>query len=314
MIGYKAIKTLNDIENHDQEFQEGYKVLFLCEGDCGKKYLGVSTRYEQVLYASTLENLEPNSSKCYSGSGPDWVEHKRTCNHKHKLTILDTQIDLNIHKKKCREYSYSLASEGKHVGNDETFLNERVEVGVQDRQINIDEFDIGEYDVLNYVEDIPLEKTYVSETEINPDNKSPEDILISNDLKETTTRVLASLSPREERLLRLRFGIGTGVRTSHTLSDIGESFGINPERTRQIEAKALRKLKHPLRGGKLAQFMSEKFQEERISELRTHLTEVTRKNKAKYRKQVILQKKRYASMREVSLQRKLDEASSRSKK
>jgi hypothetical protein len=53
------------------------------------------------------------------------------------------------------------------------------------------------------------------------------------------------------------------VRTSHTLSDIGESYGINPERTRQIEAKALRKLKHPLRSGKLAQFMSEKFQEER---------------------------------------------------
>jgi len=264
MIGYKAIKTLNDIENHDQEFQEGYKVLFLVEGDCGMKYLGVSTRYEEVLYASNLDYLpKSNSSVCYAGSGPAWSKHRKKCNHKHKLTILDTQIDLNIHKKKCREYSYSLASEGKHVGNDETFLNERPETGVQDRQINKEEFDICEYDVLNYVEDIPLEKVYVSETEINSANKSPEDILIYNDLKETITRVLASIAPREERLLRLRFGIGTGVRTSHTLRDIGESCGINPERTRQIEAKALRKLKHPLRSGKLAQFMSEKFQEER---------------------------------------------------
>jgi len=256
MIGYKTINTLQDLENHDQEFEKGFKVLFLCEGGCGKKYLGASTRYERVLYASTLENLEPNSSKCYSGSGPDWIEHKRTCNHKHKLTILDTQSDLKTHQENAIEYSYHLSSgnENVHVGDCEIFLNSKIESGVPDRQINIDEFDMGEYDVLNYVEDIPLEKVYVSETEINSANKSPEDVTIDNNLNETITRVLGLLSPREERVLRLRYGIGAGVRTSHTLSDIAESLGVIPERTRQIEAKALRKLKHPLRARKLAQF------------------------------------------------------------
>ena len=256
MMSRKKIKTLQDIENYDKKFQEGYKVIFLVEGDCGKKYLGTSNRYEAVLYASNLEYLpKSNTRNCYAGSGPDWVEHRKTCNHKHKLTILDTQSDLETHKKNATEYSYSLSSEGKHVGNDETFLNEKIESGVQDRQINIDEFDIGEYDVLNYVEDIPLEKVYVSKTEINPDNKSPEDVTIDNNLNEIITKVLHSLSPREERVLRLRFGIGTGVRTSHTLRDIGESMNLTDTGVAFIEAKALRKLRHPSRSRKLAQFM-----------------------------------------------------------
>jgi len=256
MIGYKTIKTLQDLEDYDQEFEEGFKVLFLCEGGCGKKYLGASTKYERVLYASTLEDLEPNSSKCYSGSGPDWVEHKKTCNHKHTLRILDTEKDLKTHQKKAIDLSKKLSSgnENVHVGDCEIFLNNKIEAGVGNKKKNKEEDDICEHDALNYVEDIPLEKTYVSETEINPDNKSPEDILIRNDLKETTTRVLASLTPREERLLRLRFGIGTGVRTSHSLRDIGESYGIGANRTMQIEAKALRKLRHPSRSRKLAQF------------------------------------------------------------
>jgi RNA polymerase sigma factor (sigma-70 family) len=257
MIGYKTINTLQDLENHDQEFEKGYKVLFLCEGDCGKKYLGASTRYEQVLYASTLENLEPNSSKCYSGSGTDWIEHKRTCNHKHKLTILDTQSDLKTHQENAIEYSYHLSSgnENVHVGDCEIFLNSKIESGVPDRQINIDEFDMGEYDVLNYVEDIPLEKVYVSETEINSANKSPEDVTIDNNLNETITRVFGSLSPREERVLRLRYGVGAGVRTSHTLSDIGESMNLNKTTIAIIEENAIKRLRHPSRSRKLSSFI-----------------------------------------------------------
>ena len=68
-------------------------------------------------------------------------------------------------------------------------------------------------------------------------------------LKETTTRVLASLTPREERVLRMRFGIG--MNTDHTLEEVGQQFSVTRERIRQIEAKALRKLKHPSRSRKL---------------------------------------------------------------
>ncbi len=66
--------------------------------------------------------------------------------------------------------------------------------------------------------------------------------------RETTTRVLASLTPREERVLRLRFGIG--MNTDHTVEEVGQEFSLPPERVRQIEAKALRKLKHPSRSRK----------------------------------------------------------------
>ena len=278
MIGHKTIKNLQDLEDYDQEFEEKWKVLFLCEGGCGKKYLGASMNYERVLYASTLEDLEPNSSKCYSGSGPDWVEHKKTCNHKHTLTIKDTTRDLKKHQKKAIDLSYKLSSgnENVHVGDCEIFLNNKIESGVGNKKKNKDEDGICEHDVLNYVEDIPLEKVYVSETEINPDNKSPEDVTIDNNLNETMTRVLSKLKAREERLLRLRFGIGIGVRTSHTLSDIAESLGVIPERARQIEAKAFRRLKHPLLSGRLVHFMSENFQSER----RTFLDEATRKRRA----------------------------------
>jgi RNA polymerase primary sigma factor len=72
----------------------------------------------------------------------------------------------------------------------------------------------------------------------------PLDSAIQENLKETTTRVLASLTPREERVLRMRFGIG--MNTDHTLEEVGQQFSVTRERIRQIEAKALRKLKHPL--------------------------------------------------------------------
>ena len=65
------------------------------------------------------------------------------------------------------------------------------------------------------------------------------------ELRETTTRVLATLTPREERVLRMRFGIG--MNTDHTLEEVGQQFSVTRERIRQIEAKALRKLKHPSR-------------------------------------------------------------------
>jgi RNA polymerase primary sigma factor len=71
----------------------------------------------------------------------------------------------------------------------------------------------------------------------------PVDAAVLSNLRETTTRVLASLTPREERVLRMRFGIG--MNTDHTLEEVGQQFAVTRERIRQIEAKALRKLKHP---------------------------------------------------------------------
>jgi RNA polymerase primary sigma factor len=81
----------------------------------------------------------------------------------------------------------------------------------------------------------------------------PLDHAIHANLKETTTRVLASLTPREERVLRMRFGIG--MNTDHTLEEVGQQFSVTRERIRQIEAKALRKLKHPSRSRKLRSFL-----------------------------------------------------------
>ncbi len=80
----------------------------------------------------------------------------------------------------------------------------------------------------------------------------PIDAAIQSNLRETTTRVLASLTPREERVLRMRFGIG--MNTDHTLEEVGQQFSVTRERIRQIEAKALRKLKHPSRSRKLRSF------------------------------------------------------------
>ncbi len=81
----------------------------------------------------------------------------------------------------------------------------------------------------------------------------PVDAAIHSNLRETATRVLASLTPREERVLRMRFGIG--MNTDHTLEEVGQQFSVTRERIRQIEAKALRKLKHPSRSRKLRSFL-----------------------------------------------------------
>jgi RNA polymerase primary sigma factor len=81
----------------------------------------------------------------------------------------------------------------------------------------------------------------------------PIDAAIQSNLRETTTRVLASLTPREERVLRMRFGIG--MNTDHTLEEVGQQFSVTRERIRQIEAKALRKLKHPSRSRVLRSFL-----------------------------------------------------------
>ena len=83
----------------------------------------------------------------------------------------------------------------------------------------------------------------------------PLDSAIQENLKETTTRVLSSLTPREERVLRMRFGIG--MNTDHTLEEVGQQFSVTRERIRQIEAKALRKLKHPSRSRKLRSFLDQ---------------------------------------------------------
>lgn len=81
----------------------------------------------------------------------------------------------------------------------------------------------------------------------------PVDSAIHSNLREVTTRVLASLTPREERVLRMRFGIG--MNTDHTLEEVGQQFSVTRERIRQIEAKALRKLKHPSRSRKMRSFL-----------------------------------------------------------
>jgi RNA polymerase primary sigma factor len=81
----------------------------------------------------------------------------------------------------------------------------------------------------------------------------PIDAAIQSNLRETTTRVLASVTPREERVLRMRFGIG--MNTDHTLEEVGQQFSVTRERIRQIEAKALRKLKHPSRSRILRSFL-----------------------------------------------------------
>ena len=81
----------------------------------------------------------------------------------------------------------------------------------------------------------------------------PIDAAIHSNLRDTTTRVLATLTPREERVLRMRFGIG--MSSDHTLEEVGQQFSVTRERIRQIEAKALRKLKHPIRSKKLKSFM-----------------------------------------------------------
>ena len=82
---------------------------------------------------------------------------------------------------------------------------------------------------------------------------SPQDSAIQENLREITTRVLASLTPREERVLRMRFGIG--MNSDHTLEEVGQQFRVTRERIRQIEAKALRKLKHPSRSRKIRSFL-----------------------------------------------------------
>ncbi|MBT6511715.1 MAG: sigma-70 family RNA polymerase sigma factor, partial [Rhodospirillaceae bacterium] len=81
----------------------------------------------------------------------------------------------------------------------------------------------------------------------------PVEAAIHSNLRESTTKVLATLTPREERVLRMRFGIG--MNTDHTLEEVGQQFSVTRERIRQIEAKALRKLKHPSRSRKLRSFL-----------------------------------------------------------
>jgi RNA polymerase primary sigma factor len=104
-------------------------------------------------------------------------------------------------------------------------------------------------------EPISLETPIGDEEDFIEDKNAilPIDAAIQSNLRETTTRVLASLTPREERVLRMRFGIG--MNTDHTLEEVGQQFSVTRERIRQIEAKALRKLKHPSRSRKLRSFL-----------------------------------------------------------
>jgi RNA polymerase sigma factor (sigma-70 family) len=101
--------------------------------------------------------------------------------------------------------------------------------------------------------DRPREDSHLGDFIEDKNAVIPLDAAIQSNLRETTTRVLASLTPREERVLRMRFGIG--MNTDHTLEEVGQQFSVTRERIRQIEAKALRKLKHPSRSRKLRSFL-----------------------------------------------------------
>ena len=103
-------------------------------------------------------------------------------------------------------------------------------------------------DLLDRVETIPLEYIH----DLADEGPSPEDDAILSELKLATTAALETLKPREERVLRKRFGIG--LPTDYTLNEIGKGFSVTTERIRQIEAKALRKLKHPSQARSLVDF------------------------------------------------------------
>jgi len=105
-------------------------------------------------------------------------------------------------------------------------------------------------DLLDMVDTIPLEYVY----NLADDSPTPEDDAILSELKVATTAALRTLKPKEERVLRKRFGIG--LPTDYTLEEIGKEFSVTTERIRQIEAKALRKLKHPSRTRKLRSFLA----------------------------------------------------------
>jgi RNA polymerase primary sigma factor len=95
--------------------------------------------------------------------------------------------------------------------------------------------------------------SYLGDLIEDPNTILPIDAAIQSNLRDITSRALASLTPREERVVRMRFGIGIG--SDHTLEQVGQQFSVTRERIRQIEAKALRKLKHPSRSGVLRSFL-----------------------------------------------------------
>ena len=105
-------------------------------------------------------------------------------------------------------------------------------------------------DDIEMVDTVPLEYAY----DIADEGKSPEEEAILSELKKTATVALSSLTAREERVLRMRFGIG--LKKDHTLEEVGKTLGVLRERIRQIEAKALRKLKHPSCACKLRSFLA----------------------------------------------------------
>ena len=104
-------------------------------------------------------------------------------------------------------------------------------------------------DLLDVVETVPLEYVY----DLADDGPTAEDAVNLSELKTDVTAVLETLKPREERILRRRFGIG--LKTDYTLEECGKEFSVTRDRIRQIEAKALRKLKHPLQTRKLRSFL-----------------------------------------------------------
>tara|TARA_Y100000310_G_C20460342_1_gene705033 strand:+ start:473 stop:904 length:432 start_codon:yes stop_codon:yes gene_type:complete len=105
-------------------------------------------------------------------------------------------------------------------------------------------------DLLDVVETAPLEYVY----DLADKGPSPEDGVIDSDLKTAVRNALLSLTPREERIIRKRFGIG--LKTDHTLEEVGQEFSVTRGRIRDIEAKALRKMKHPFIAKKLVGFLN----------------------------------------------------------
>jgi RNA polymerase primary sigma factor len=107
------------------------------------------------------------------------------------------------------------------------------------------------------------EDAYIKDFIPNENDFSPSDTVVNNDLKERVREVLKTLTPREEKVLKMRFGID--VASEHTLEEVGKDFSVTRERIRQIEVKALRKLRHPSRSKRLKSFFDEEFDQENAS-------------------------------------------------
>ena len=196
----------------------------------GYKYLGVTI----------------NDPYLYKGSGVEWTkhlkEHGSSKNDIETIILFQDTLTRGMTSVKFQEKSKEM-SRAYDVVNNENFANLVHETGV------IGAIDSQYHDVYEKYEMVEFDDTIGSE------QYEATQYTFTNNLVETTSRVLLSLTEREERVIRMRFGIGPN--TDHTLEEVAEQLNVSRERLRQIEAKALRKMKHPSRSRKLRSFLDD---------------------------------------------------------